>query len=99
MKIILFLSFFLVHVLCGCLEVVRDTPIYLNQVQTLTTHNSYKYTSPNNPVYQFPFLKYTFPPLSEQLDAGIRGIEIDFQCKNIDTFFIYQNKKKKKNQI
>jgi hypothetical protein len=77
-KIIL-LSLFFVCIFSGCLEIKRDEKIYLNQVQTLMSHNSYKYTSANNPIYQLPYLKYSFPPIQDQLKAGIRGFEFDIQ--------------------
>lgn len=57
----------------------------LTAIQTLATHNSYKRAIPpaemtllmaQNP--QSGALDYAFPPLTDQLDAGIRALEIDF---------------------
>lgn len=51
-----------------------DDEIRMNQVQFVATHNSYHVAQdpPRNEEWA-----YSFPPLDEQLDMGVRGFEID----------------------
>jgi hypothetical protein len=61
-----------------------EAPLRMNQVQVIGTHNSY-HIAPDPKVIQAAALfdsgakgwDYTHPPLSEQLDAGVRSFEID----------------------
>jgi hypothetical protein len=69
----------------GCQRAVIDRTVKMNQIQVLGTHNSYKRaiapaemallkaTSPKSAVG----LDYAHPPLTEQLDAGARALELD----------------------
>lgn len=63
----------------------QDAPIRLNEIQVLGTHNSYK-TAIDAPLMrrleqedpaQARALDYAHPPLAEQLDAGVRSLELD----------------------
>lgn len=62
-----------------------DTTVKLNQIQIIGTHNSYHAgISPNeSTVWQAKYadaykaLDYQHPPLPQQLDAGVRQIELD----------------------
>ena len=73
----------------GAQDVSRDTPqdaaIRLNEIQVLGTHNIYK-TAIDAPLMrllkledpaQARALDYAHPPLTEQLDAGLRSLELD----------------------
>lgn len=69
----------------GCQELDRRGAIKLNQIQVIGTHNSYhagfapsaaKLWQTKNPD-AFRGLDYTHPPLKQQLDAGVRQIELD----------------------
>ncbi len=69
----------------GCHRSAIDGMVKMNQVQTIGTHNSYKRAiapaemallkarSPNSAVG----LDYAHPPLTEQLVAGARALELD----------------------
>ncbi len=69
----------------GCRRAVIDRTVKMNQMQVLGTHNSYKRaiapnelallkaTSPKSALG----LDYAHPPLSDQLDAGARALELD----------------------
>jgi hypothetical protein len=63
----------------------QEAPIRLNEIQVLGTHNSYK-TAIDAPLMrllkledpaQARALDYAHPPLTEQLDAGLRSLELD----------------------
>jgi hypothetical protein len=54
-----------------------DDVIRMNEIQTLSTHNSYHLLPP--PVFLNDGVEYEHVPLTEQLDdQGVRGFEIDF---------------------
>jgi len=68
-----------------CQELDRNQNLKLNQIQIIGTHNSYhagippseakvwQIKSPND----FAGLDYAHPPLTQQLDGGVRQIELD----------------------
>jgi hypothetical protein len=69
----------------GCRRAVIDRSVRLDQIQLLGTHNSYKAaiapvemaTLRANNAKQADGLDYSHRPLSEQLDAGARVLELD----------------------
>jgi len=69
----------------GCRRAVIDRRVRMNQVQTLGTHNSYKRAiapaemallTAAAPKSAYG-LDYAHPPLTRQLDAGARALELD----------------------
>ena len=71
----------------GCQQLVEpaERALRLNDIQMIGTHNSYKQFMPANELalikqfnpQQARYLEYGFGPLDEQLDAGMRQLEID----------------------
>jgi hypothetical protein len=71
-------------ILCAC-PVAAQTPVKLNQIQVLGSHNSYhaglaptqmrllREAKPD----AADALEYSHPPLNQQLDAGVRQLELD----------------------
>ena len=69
----------------GAAQTKPTKPISFNNYQWIATHNSYHIAPPaqmrelidNFSPGDGAALDYTFAPLSEQLDAGVRGLELD----------------------
>jgi len=57
----------------------------LNQVQVLATHNSY-HIEQDAPIQSPPTMQYTHPPLDQQFDLGVRGLEFDVMNAPDGTF-------------
>ena len=55
-----------------------DNVLRVNDVQVLGTHNSY-HLRPDRSMQPDDASNYAHPPLDEQLDSGIRSLEIDVQ--------------------
>ncbi len=79
------LSYFVFLIVCmSCASEKRPTPLRLNQIQVIGSHNSYKQKI-EPPVMELILgrnpdavgLDYYHLPIHEQLDLGLRGLEID----------------------
>jgi hypothetical protein len=64
-----------------------DDVLRVSDAHVVATHNSY-HVAPDP--YVVPDWDYTMPPLAEQLDAGVRSLELDIhQHAGGDTFRVY----------
>src|SRR5689334_15762963 len=71
--------------LSGCITEKGKSDLRLNQIQVIGTHNSYHLRAPESlrtllkskAPEEANGLDYEHPPLSQQLDNGIRQVELD----------------------
>jgi hypothetical protein len=96
MKKIKFLQFFIILLNQIVLSESIDIDININHIQFVGSHNSYKQAMPDGFVKQLmkvnpevmESLEYEHIPLAEQLDLGIRKLELDvFYVADEDTIF------------
>jgi hypothetical protein len=82
---ILVATLLIAHVVTAAAQTPADSSVRLNQIQIIGTHNSYHAgIAPNEAkVWQAKYpeeyqgLEYRHPPLPQQLDGGVRQIELD----------------------
>jgi hypothetical protein len=66
----------------------QDRNVRIDQIQVLGTHNSY-HLRPDRAMAATDASNYAHPPLDQQLDRGIRGLEVDIQ--NAPDFPVYHS--------
>ena len=101
MKVMVMRNFFTVLLLTllnqSVLSESIDVGININHIQFVGSHNSYKQAMPNGFVKQLmkvnpevmESLEYEHVPLAEQLDLGIRKLELDvFYVADEDKFLV-----------
>src|ERR1700734_3866851 len=85
LSIMTFLAFSGLMAMINSQELDRIQGLKLNQIQVIGTHNSYHAgIAPSESILWqksnpkgFEGLDYKHPPLTQQLDAGVRQIELD----------------------
>jgi hypothetical protein len=63
----------------------KDDELRLNQLQALATHNSY-HVKPEGDAIESA---YTHPPIDDQLEIGVRGVDFDVHLDDDDEFRVF----------